>query len=79
MAGALHNAAKGRAPVLVWAGASPSTIEGEVLGGRTEFIQFQQEYVNGVTILICSVHDQRGIVRGYVKYNNEVFPLSKVT
>jgi acetolactate synthase I/II/III large subunit len=43
MAGALHNAAKGRAPVLIWAGASPSTIEGEVLGGRTEFIQFQQE------------------------------------
>jgi acetolactate synthase I/II/III large subunit len=43
MAGALHNAAKSRVPVLVWAGASPSTIEGEVLGGRTEFIQFQQE------------------------------------
>jgi acetolactate synthase I/II/III large subunit len=45
MAGALHNAAKGRAPVLIWAGASPSTIEGEILGGRTEFIQFQQEYI----------------------------------
>jgi hypothetical protein len=43
MAGALHNAAKARAPVLIWAGASPSTIEGEMLGGRTEFIQFQQE------------------------------------
>jgi len=43
MAGALHNAAKSRSPVLIWAGASPSTIEGEVLGGRTEFIQFQQE------------------------------------
>jgi acetolactate synthase I/II/III large subunit len=44
MAGALHNATKSRSPVLIWAGASPSTIEGEVLGGRTEFIQFQQEY-----------------------------------
>ena len=44
MAGALHNAAKARVPVLIWAGASPSTIEGEVLGGRTEYIQFQQEY-----------------------------------
>jgi len=44
MAGALHNATKARVPVLIWAGASPSTIEGEVLGGRTEFIQFQQEY-----------------------------------
>ena len=39
MAGALHNAAKGRAPVLVWAGASPSTIEGEVLGGRIKFLR----------------------------------------
>lgn len=46
MAGALHNAAKARVPVLIWAGASPSTIEGEVPGGRTEFIQFQQEYAS---------------------------------
>jgi acetolactate synthase I/II/III large subunit len=43
MGGALHNAAKARVPVLIWAGASPSTIEGEVLGGRTEYIQFHQE------------------------------------
>jgi acetolactate synthase I/II/III large subunit len=73
MAGALHNAAKGRAPVLIWAGASPSTIEGEVLGGRTEFIQFQQEFASSLNETDkSSVHDQRGIVRGYVKYNNEV-------
>ena len=50
MAGALHNAAKARVPVLIWAGASPSTIEGEVLGGRTEFIQFQQEYTPSLKI-----------------------------
>jgi acetolactate synthase-1/2/3 large subunit len=43
MAEALYNAAKARVPLLIWAGTSPSTIEGEVLGGRTEFIQFQQE------------------------------------
>ena len=43
MGGALHNAYRSRVPVFIWAGASPSTIEGEILGGRTEFIQFAQE------------------------------------
>ncbi|QFU89006.1 thiamine pyrophosphate-requiring protein [Amycolatopsis sp. YIM 10] len=59
--GMLHNAAKGRVPVLVFAGASPFTQEGELLGSRNEFIQWIQD-----------VHDQRGIVRGYTKYDNEI-------
>lgn len=59
--GMLHNAAKGRVPVLVFAGASPVTQEGELLGSRNEFIQWIQD-----------VHDQRGIVRGYTKYDNEI-------
>ncbi|KAA9150891.1 thiamine pyrophosphate-requiring protein [Amycolatopsis acidicola] len=59
--GMLHNAAKGRVPVLVFAGASPVTQEGELPGGRNEFIQWIQD-----------VHDQRGIVRGYTKYDNEI-------
>lgn len=61
MAGAMHNAAKGRIPVLIFAGASPFTQEGELLGSRNEFIQWIQD-----------VSDQRGIVRGYVKYDNEI-------
>lgn len=61
LAGAVHNAAKGREPVLIFAGASPFTQEGEMTGSRNEFIQWIQD-----------VHDQRGIVRGYMKYDNEI-------
>lgn len=38
LAAAVHNAAMGRAPVLIFAGLSPYTIEGETLGSRTEFM-----------------------------------------
>ena len=61
LAGAVHNAAKGRAPVLIVAGASPYTQEGELRGSRNEFIQWLQD-----------VHDQRGLVRGYMRYDNEI-------
>lgn len=61
LAGAVHNAAKGRVPVLVLAGMSPFTQEGELPGSRNEFIQWIQD-----------VPDQRGIVRGYMKYDNEL-------
>jgi acetolactate synthase I/II/III large subunit len=61
IAGALHNAAKARIPVLIFAGASPFTQEGELRGSRNEFIHWIQD-----------VSDQQGIVRGYVKYNNEI-------
>jgi len=61
LAGALHNAAKGRIPVLIFAGASPFTQEGELRGSRNEFIQWIQD-----------VFDQRGLARGYVKYDNEI-------
>ncbi len=61
LGGAVHNAAKGRAPILVFAGASPFTQEGELPGSRNEFIQWLQD-----------VGDQRGIVRGYMKYDNEI-------
>ncbi|MYZ48532.1 thiamine pyrophosphate-requiring protein [Propylenella binzhouense] len=61
LAGAVHNAAKGRVPMLVFAGASPFTQEGELTGSRNEFIQWIQD-----------VFDQRGIVRGYMKYDNEI-------
>ncbi|MBP1971233.1 acetolactate synthase-1/2/3 large subunit [Virgibacillus natechei] len=58
---AIHNAWKGRVPVLVFAGTSPYTQEGELLGSRNEFIHWIQD-----------VPDQRGIVRGYMKYDNEI-------
>jgi acetolactate synthase I/II/III large subunit len=61
LGGAIHNAAKGRTPVLVFAGASPFTQAGEMRGSRSEFIQWIQD-----------VPDQRGIVRGYMKYDNEL-------
>ena len=61
LAGAVHNAAKGRVPVFVFAGASPFTQRGELKGSRSEFIQWIQD-----------VHDQRGIVRGYMRYDNEL-------
>ena len=61
LAGAVHNAARGRAPVLILAGASPFTQEGELPGSRNEFIQWIQD-----------VGDQRGLVRGYMRYDNEL-------
>src|SRR5689334_21462668 len=39
LAGAVHNAAKGRIPVLIFAGLSPYTQEGELRGSRNEFFQ----------------------------------------
>ena len=60
LAGAVHNAAKGRTPMLIFAGLSPFTQEGELKGSRNEFIQWIQD-----------VYDQRGIVREYMKYDNE--------
>ncbi len=45
----------------IFAGLSPFTQEGELKGSRNEFIQWIQD-----------VSDQRGIVRGYMKYDNEL-------
>jgi len=61
LGGAVHNAARGRVPVLIIAGMSPATQEGEARGSRNEFIQWIQD-----------VPDQRGLVRGYVRYENEI-------
>ena len=61
LAGAVHNAAKGRVPVLIFAGMSPATQEGEARGSRNEFIHWIQD-----------VFDQRGLVRGYMRYDNEI-------
>jgi acetolactate synthase I/II/III large subunit len=59
--GAVNNAMRSRVPVLVFAGTVPFTQHGELPGGRNEFIQWMQD-----------VRDQRGILRNYVKYDNEL-------
>ncbi|KAL2270573.1 hypothetical protein VTJ83DRAFT_2757 [Remersonia thermophila] len=58
---AVHNASTGRAPVLVFAGLSPSTQEGELRGSRTEFIHWVQD-----------VPDQKQIVAQYCRYAAEI-------
>jgi acetolactate synthase-1/2/3 large subunit len=61
LGGGIHNAARGRVPLVVFAGASPFTQEGERPGSRDHYIQFLQD-----------VPDQRGIVRQYVKWDYEL-------
>ena len=58
---AVHNASCGRAPVLIFAGLSPYTIEGEMRGSRTEYIHWIQD-----------VPDQKQIVRQYCRYTGEI-------
>jgi acetolactate synthase-1/2/3 large subunit len=60
LAGAIHNAMRARIPVFIFAGAAPFTQEGELRGSRNEFIHWLQD-----------VRDQRGIMRGYTKYDAE--------
>ncbi|CAH0022091.1 unnamed protein product [Clonostachys rhizophaga] len=61
MGQSIHNASVGRVPVLMFAGLSPITQEGEMLGSRTEFIHWIQD-----------VPDQAAIVRQYCRYTAEV-------
>jgi acetolactate synthase-1/2/3 large subunit len=61
LGGAVHNAARGRVPVLILAGLSPVTQQGELPGSRNEFIHWLQDTA-----------DQAGLVRGYMKYVHEV-------
>jgi acetolactate synthase I/II/III large subunit len=61
LGGAVSNAMRGRVPVLIFAGAAPVTITGELPAGRNEFIHWLQD-----------APDQRGILRGYVKYDYEI-------
>ncbi|OBT81477.1 hypothetical protein VE02_09953 [Pseudogymnoascus sp. 03VT05] len=58
---AVHNASCGRAPVLIFAGLSPFTIEGEMRGSRTEYIHWIQD-----------VPDQKQIVAQYCRYSAEI-------
>jgi len=61
LGGAVNNAMRGRVPVLIFAGSAPFTQNGELPGSRNEFIHWVQD-----------VRDQRGILRNYTKYDNEI-------
>jgi thiamine pyrophosphate-dependent acetolactate synthase large subunit-like protein len=61
LAAAVHNASTGRAPVLIFAGLSPFTCEGELRGSRTEYIHWLQD-----------VPDQKQIVAQYCRYTGEI-------
>ena len=54
------DAMRDRVPVLILAGLAPSTQEGELPGGRNDFIHWIQD-----------VRDQRGLLRNYVKFDSE--------
>lgn len=58
---AVNNASTGRCPVLILAGLSPMTLEGELRGSRSEFIHWLQD-----------VPDQRAIVAQYCRYTAEI-------
>lgn len=58
---AVHNASTGRAPILLFAGLSPFTIEGEMRGSRTEYIHWIQD-----------VPDQKQILSQYMRYSAEL-------
>jgi acetolactate synthase-1/2/3 large subunit len=61
LGGNVHDAMRGQAGVVVLAGRSPYTVDGQAPGGRDRPIQWQQD-----------VTDQIGIVRGYVKWSHEL-------
>ena len=58
---AVHNASCGRAPVLIFAGLSPYSCNGELRGSRTEYIHWIQD-----------VPDQKQIVGQYCRYTGEI-------
>ncbi|KAL8970194.1 MAG: hypothetical protein Q9183_001634, partial [Haloplaca sp. 2 TL-2023] len=58
---AVHNASCGRAPVLIFAGLSPYTCDGEYRGSRTEYIHWIQD-----------VPDQKQIVSQYCRFSAEL-------
>jgi acetolactate synthase-1/2/3 large subunit len=61
MGGTIHNVARSRTPLFIFAGQTPWTTRGELHGSRTNPIQFAQD-----------VPDQASIVRQYVKWAYEI-------
>ncbi|KAI0747550.1 thiamine diphosphate-binding protein [Fomes fomentarius] len=61
LGGAIHNADRGQVPVLIFAGASPFTANGELHGSKNEFIMWLQD-----------VPDQPAVVRQYMRYTAQI-------
>lgn len=83
MGGGIHNVSRARIPVIMLAGTSPITEEGELTGTRNVrvstgigrdctvcclFANIEQEFIHYLQDTV----DQRGIVRGYTVLNNEI-------
>ncbi|KAJ7066447.1 thiamine pyrophosphate enzyme, N-terminal TPP binding domain-containing protein [Mycena amicta] len=66
LAGAVHNVDRARAPILIYAGASPFSSLGEMRGSRNEWILSVQD-----------VPDQAAIVRQYMRYTAQI-PTGKI-
>ncbi|OJJ54427.1 hypothetical protein ASPSYDRAFT_61048 [Aspergillus sydowii CBS 593.65] len=58
---AVHNASAAYSPVLIFAGLSPFTIEGELPGSRTEYVHWLQD-----------AKDQRQILSQFCRYTGEI-------
>ncbi|RAK71449.1 thiamine pyrophosphate enzyme [Aspergillus fijiensis CBS 313.89] len=58
---AVHNASAAYCPVLIFAGLSPFTIDGELSGSRTEYVHWLQD-----------AKEQRQIVSQYCRYTGEI-------
>ncbi|RAH78911.1 thiamine pyrophosphate enzyme [Aspergillus japonicus CBS 114.51] len=58
---AVHNASAAYCPVLIFAGLSPCTIDGELPGSRTEYVHWLQD-----------AKEQRQIVSQYCRYTGEI-------
>lgn len=61
LGGNVHNAARNRIPVFIFAGETPYTLEGELPGGRNIPANHLQ-----------NVYDQRGILRNYMKWEYDI-------
>ena len=61
LGGAIHNVFRARVPVLIFAGETPYTMEGELPGTRNWPVNHIQD-----------VFDQRGIVRSYTKWDYSI-------
>ncbi|KAF8802178.1 thiamine diphosphate-binding protein [Phlegmacium glaucopus] len=68
MAGAIHNVDRSRTPVLIYAGASPFSSEGEYKGTRNEWIMWLQD-----------VPDQTAIIRQYMRFTGQISSAATVT
>lgn len=78
MGQSIHNASVSRVPVLMFAGLSPVTQEGEMLGSRTEYGLFSVPRCSRTDHNIRFIHwlqdvpDQAAIVRQYCRYTGEI-------